>query len=78
MSQIIVSLLGIHDEVDDGVDGRVGHGQPEEEEEDVLGGGVGAHSLEYEITFNEWHREERCVCTAQFCTVYVDEQPSMP
>ena len=29
-------LLGVHQEVDDGVEGRVGHGQPEESEEDVL------------------------------------------
>ena len=41
----IIILLGTHDEVDDWVDGRVGHGQPEEDQEDVLGGGVGSKSL---------------------------------
>ena len=41
----IIILPGTHDEVDDGVDGRVGHGQPEEDQEDVLGGGVGSKSL---------------------------------
>ena len=30
---------GVHLEVDDGVDGRVGHGEPEESQEDVLGAG---------------------------------------
>ena len=38
-------IPGTHDEVDDGVDGRVGHGQPKEDQEDVLGGGVGSRSL---------------------------------
>ena len=28
--------LGVHHEVDDGIDGGVGHGQPEEGKEDVL------------------------------------------
>ena len=30
-------LLGIHAEVDERVESRVGHGEPEEEEEDMLG-----------------------------------------
>ena len=34
-------LLGIHEKVDDGIEGRVGHGQPEEGEEDVLRVGLG-------------------------------------
>ena len=42
----ITILLGTHDEVDDWVDCRVGHGQPEEDQEDVLGGGVGSKSLD--------------------------------
>ena len=33
-------ILGIHDTVNDGVDGRVEHGEPEEGEEDVLGVGM--------------------------------------
>ena len=41
----IIISPGTHDEVDDGVDGRVGHGQPEEDQEDVLGGGVGCKIL---------------------------------
>ena len=40
-------LLCIHEKVDDGVDSRVCHGQPEEGEEHVLGVGLGEHCLEY-------------------------------
>ena len=29
--------LGVHKEVDDGVESGIGHGEPEEEEEHVLG-----------------------------------------
>ena len=35
-----MNVLGIHEKVNDGVDSRVGHGEPEEGEEDVLGVGV--------------------------------------
>ena len=38
-------LLSIHLEVNEGVDGRVCHGQPEEGQEDVLGAGVLPGSL---------------------------------
>ena len=41
-----VNQLGVHEEVDDGVDCRVGHGQPEEGQEHVLGVGLGNHVLE--------------------------------
>ena len=38
--------LGVHLEVDEGVDSGVGHGQPEEGEEDVLGVLVTHHRLQ--------------------------------
>ena len=40
-----IILLGIHTEVHQGVEGRVGHGQPEEGEEDVLSIAVAHHVL---------------------------------
>ena len=39
-----VILLGIHTEIHQRVQSRVGHGQPEEGEEDVLGDAV-AHNI---------------------------------
>ena len=39
--------LGIHTEVDQRVEGGVGHGQPEEGEEDVLSVAVPHHGLQY-------------------------------
>ena len=38
--------LGIHTEVDQRVEGGVGHGQPEEGEEDVLSVAVPHHGLQ--------------------------------
>ena len=39
-------LLSVHTEVDEGIEGGVGHGQPEECEEDVLGVLVTHHRLQ--------------------------------
>ena len=39
-------LLGVHTEVDERIEGGVGHGQPEEGQEDVLGVLVTHHRLE--------------------------------
>ena len=39
-------LLGVHTEVDERIEGGVGHGQPEECEEDVLGVLVTHHRLQ--------------------------------
>ena len=39
-------LLGVHTEVDERVEGGVGHGQPEEGEKDVLGVLVTHHRLQ--------------------------------
>ena len=41
------SLLCIHEEVDDTVNRRVCHGQPEEGEKHMLGVGLGGHSLKH-------------------------------
>ena len=38
-------LLGVHTEIHQGVEGRVGHGEPEEGEEDVLSIAVAHHIL---------------------------------
>ena len=38
-------LLGVHLEVDERVDGRVGHGKPEEGKEDVLSACVSSRVL---------------------------------
>ena len=43
---ISLYLLGVHTEVDEGIEGGVGHGQPEECEEDVLGVLVTHHRLQ--------------------------------
>ena len=44
----VIVLLGIHEEVDDRVDCRVCHGQPEEGKEHVLGVGLRNHILRKE------------------------------
>ena len=38
---MINTILGTHEEEDDRVDGRVGHGEPEGGQEEVLGVGLG-------------------------------------
>ena len=42
---LINTILGTHEEEDDRVDGRVGHGEPEEGEKDVLRARVSARVL---------------------------------
>ena len=46
---LIINLLCIHEKVDDGVDCRVSHGQPEEEEEHMLGVPLGHKLLHKKI-----------------------------
>ena len=47
MVTLSLYLLGVHTEVDEGIEGRVGHGQPEEGQEHVLGVLVTHHRLKY-------------------------------
>ena len=44
---MVFNQLGVHEEVDDGVDCGVGHGQPEEEQEYMLGVPLGHKLLNF-------------------------------